>query len=341
MPTRPSFSTRPNFPQASIPTRAFSGAGFSLRKFDLARTKTRRLKPAPHARNKKIFWQAVSRVGNDSGILVGVPSKSICLFFVLILAAAQPFSARALSTPLSQAPGQPAPQTSTPIPPQSAPTQALPPAEPTAPPQKTLSVVVVDPAHGGADPGAHGSSGISESDVVLSFARLVRISLEAQGIRVLLTRQANDDPSFDDRSKAANAQRGAIFITLHVSSTGQPGTVRVYSMARMAAPQNSASAPHGGLLPWDRAQSGFIDQSRRLAELIQIQMAQRFRGSSEIPFEAPVRQLRTIGAPAVAIEVSSVSLPGRAPLDQMGPGLADAVARAVAAFRTIYESGGR
>jgi N-acetylmuramoyl-L-alanine amidase len=204
-----------------------------------------------------------------------------------------------------------------------------------------LAVVVLDPAHGGADPGARGSSGISESDVVLGFARLVRISLEAQGFRVILTRQANDDPTFDDRSKAANAQRGDIFISLHVSSTGQPGTVRVYSMPRMALPQNGAVAVHGGLVPWDRAQFNFIDQSRRLAELIQIQMAQKFRGSPETPFEAPVRQLRTVGAPAVAIEVSSVSVPTRAPLDQMGPGLADGVARAVAAFRIIYESGGR
>jgi N-acetylmuramoyl-L-alanine amidase len=204
-----------------------------------------------------------------------------------------------------------------------------------------LAVVILDPAHGGADPGARGSSGLAESDVVLSYARLVRISLEAQGIRVILTRQANDDPSFDDRSKLANAQRGAVFITLHVSSTGQPGTVRVYSLPQMMGSQSAANAPRTGLLPWDRAQFKFIDQSRRLAELIQIQMAQRFRGSSETPFEAPVRQLRTVGAPAVAIEVSSVSVPDRAPLDQMGPGLADGVARAVAAFRTIYESGGR
>jgi N-acetylmuramoyl-L-alanine amidase len=204
-----------------------------------------------------------------------------------------------------------------------------------------LAVVILDPAHGGADPGAHGSSGIVESDVVLSYARLLRISMESQGLRVILTRQANDDPSFDDRSKLANAQRGGVFISLHVSSTGQPGTVRVYSLAQMTASPGAAFATHGGLLPWDRAQFKFIDQSRRLAELIQIQMAQRFRGSSETPFEAPVRQLRTVGAPAVAIEISSVSVADRAPLDQIGPGLADGVARAVAAFRTIYESEGR
>ena len=92
---------------------------------------------------------------------------------------------------------------------------------------------------------------------------------------------------------------------------------------------------------WDNAQSGFLDLSRRLAELIQIQMAQRFQGSPEIAATAAVRQLRTIGAPAVAVEVSSVSLPDRGPLDKMGPGLADGVARAVAAFRIVYESGGK
>jgi N-acetylmuramoyl-L-alanine amidase len=198
-----------------------------------------------------------------------------------------------------------------------------------------LAVVVLDPAHGGADQGARGSGGIAESDIVLSFARLVRISLEAQGLRVILTRQANEDPSLDDRSKLANAQRGVIFITLHVSSTGQPGTVRVYSL-----PEESAS-PRPGLLRWDRAQSIFLDSSRRLAQLIQIQMAQNFRGSPETPGVAAVRQLRTVAAPAVAIEVSSVSLQDRGPLDQMGPALADGVARAVVAFRTVYESGGK
>jgi N-acetylmuramoyl-L-alanine amidase len=204
-------------------------------------------------------------------------------------------------------------------------------------PRNALALVVLDPAHGGADQGARGSSGVTESDVVLSFARLVRISLEGQGLRAILTRQANEGPSFDDRSKVANSQRGAIFISLHVSSTGQPGTVRVYSLT----PDDAPATPNAGLISWDHAQSGALDLSRRLAELIQIQMAQRFRGSPETPLLARVRQLRTIAAPAVAIEISSVSLPDRGPLDQMGPAFADAVARAVAAFRVVYESGGK
>jgi N-acetylmuramoyl-L-alanine amidase len=204
-------------------------------------------------------------------------------------------------------------------------------------------VVGLDPAHGGADQGARGASGIAESDVVLSFARLLRISLEAQGLRVMLTRQANEDPSFDERSKMVNALHSAIFITLHVSSTGPAGTVRVYSLPQQPASGTTSvsSAPRTGLIRWDAAQQGYLDQSRKLAELIQIQMAQRFQGSPETPAAVAVRQLRTIAAPAVAIEVSSVSLPDRTPLDRMAPLMADGVARAVVAFRTVYETGVR
>jgi len=281
----------------------------------------------------------------DSGILMAVRRGTFFLLFILILVSARTVQARRQAIPAQQgaAPSQTPPQPSQPAPPQPAPQpaqQAIPSATPLL---NTLAVVVLDPAHGGADQGARGSTGIAESDVVLSFARLLRISLEGQGLRVLLTRQTNEDPSFDDRSKTANAQRGAIFITLHVSSTGPAGTVRVYSLPQDGAPAVTAAAfpARPTLIRWERAQQGYLDLSRKLAELIQIQMAQRFRGSAEIPTAAPVRQLRTIAAPAVAIEVSSVSLPDRAPLDKMAPVLADGVARAVAAFRLVYETGAK
>jgi N-acetylmuramoyl-L-alanine amidase len=296
----------------------------------------------------------------DSGILIAVRRGYFFLFFILIPISARILLARPHSIsmpqgatsaqPPQQSAQQPAPQTGAPPvtqpavpqpgsqPTQQSPQQTTPPA---APPRNTLNVVVLDPAHGGADTGARGTSGIAESDVVLSFARLLQISLEAQGLRVLLTRQANEDPLFDDRSKIANAQRGAIFITLHVSSTGPAGTVRVYSWPQEGMPGvlPAASAPRWGLVRWDTAQQGYLNLSRSLAELIQIQMAQRFRGSAETPTSSSVRQLRTIAAPAVAIEVSSVSLPDRASLDKMAPILADGVARAVAAFRLVYEAG--
>ena len=83
----------------------------------------------------------------------------------------------------------------------------------------------------------------------------------------------------------------------------------------------------------------FAASSRRLAELVQVQLAQKFRGSPEVPSVAAVRQLRTVAAPAIAIELSSVAVRDRSQLEQMASPLAEAVARAVAAFRQVYEAG--
>ena len=80
-------------------------------------------------------------------------------------------------------------------------------------------MVVLDPAHGGTDPGARGTGGIRESEIVLDFVIQVRRALELQGFQVVQTRQGNENPSFDDRSATANAQRGAVFVSLHISST--------------------------------------------------------------------------------------------------------------------------
>jgi len=201
--------------------------------------------------------------------------------------------------------------------------------------------VVIDPAHGGPDAGARGASGVIESDVVLTYARLLRGELERQGLRVVLTRQGNDNPSFEDRATIANGQRNAVFISLHVSSTGSVGTARAYSMPQAAAPGANPIAERTSALRWDTAQEPFAARSRRLAELVQIQLAQKFRGSPEAPPESPVHQLKSIAAPAIAIEISSVSVAERTPLEQMAQPLAEAVARALAAFRSLGEGGAR
>jgi len=200
-----------------------------------------------------------------------------------------------------------------------------------APQQTNLNIVVLDPAHGGTDPGARGTGGIRESDVVLEFAAQVRRALEAQGFQVVQTRTGNENPSFDDRSGKANAQRGGIFVTLHVSSMGLASTARVYIHTDLPSGADSS-----GLIPWDRAQGPFLGLSRKLGDLVQGQLAQRFKGSPSVAQAAAVRQLRTTAAPAIAVEVSSVSVEDRAELDRMAPGVADAIARGVAAFKPMY-----
>lgn len=216
------------------------------------------------------------------------------------------------------------------------PTQTPAPAPPpavTAPvtPRVGLNIVVLDPAHGGADLGARGTEGIRESEVVLQFAAQVKKALEAQGFQVLTTRGGNDDPTFDDRSARANSQRGAVFITLHIASTGLAGTARVYVLADMPTANDTT-----GLIPWDRAQGPFVGLSHKLGELVQGELAKRFKGSPDTVQVAPVRQLRTVAAPAIAVEISSVSVPERAELDRMVPGVAEAIAQGVAEFRPSY-----
>ena len=198
-------------------------------------------------------------------------------------------------------------------------------------PQAGLNIVVLDPAHGGTDFGARGTGGIHESELVLDFATEARRALEQRGFQVVQTRQGNDNPSFDDRSAIANAQRGAVFVTLHISSTGVPGTTRVFVNSDLPAVTNP-----NGLIPWDRAQAPFLGLSRKLGDLVQGVLAQRFKGSPDTAQAASVRQLRTTAAPAIAVEISSVTVNDRAELDRMAPGVAEAIVQGVAAFKPSY-----
>ncbi|HTC40774.1 MAG TPA: N-acetylmuramoyl-L-alanine amidase [Candidatus Acidoferrales bacterium] len=228
----------------------------------------------------------------------------------------------------SQAPSNP--QTTT-----TETTPRTPPATQPAPPREApsvgLNIVILDPAHGGTDLGARGTEGIRESEVVLQFATQVRRALEAQGFQVIQTREGNENPSFDDRSARANAQRGAVFITLHIASTGLAGTVRTYVM-----PESPALRDPSGLIPWDQAQLPFEPLSHKLGDMVQAELARRFKGSPDVAQMARIRQLRTTAAPAIAVEISSVSVENRADLDRMIPGVADAIAHGVAAFRPSY-----
>jgi N-acetylmuramoyl-L-alanine amidase len=254
------------------------------------------------------------------------------LLLVVLGAGALSFSSQTPSQTAIAAPSaQSATPQASPTTPQAAPTQGIPQGTPPPTPRAGLNVVVLDPAHGGTDPGARGTGGIRESEILLDFAAQVRRALESQGFQVVQTRQGNEDPSFDDRSAIANAQSGAVFVTLHIASTGLPGTVRVYVNSDLPVTTDA-----GGLIPWDRAQTPFQGLSRKLGDLVQALLAQRFKGSPSTAQTAAVRQLRTTAAPSIAVEISSVVVEDRVDLDRMAPGVADAIATGVAAFRPSY-----
>src|SRR5262249_22596862 len=157
---------------------------------------------------------------------------------------------------------------------------------------------------------------------------LVRRALEATGFQVLQTRNGNENPSFDHRSTLANAQRRAVFVTLHISSTGLPCTVRVYYL-----PDMPSRARVDGSLSSHFAPASCLTPRAKVGDAVRAQLPRRFKGPPTNVQAASVRQLRTTAAPAIAVELSSVSVQDRGDLDKMMPGVADAIARGLTAFR--------
>lgn len=241
----------------------------------------------------------------------------------------------------TQPPAQPAAQ-----PPQAGPSQ-LPLTPQQAPPNPPPPVhvgptIILDPAHGGTDSGARGQAGVIEKDIVLQYARVVRSDLERQGFPVVLTRDGDANPSYDDRAAITNAYRDGIFITLHVASTGASGTARAYYYRFGSAPAPSpaldvtasANPPHStSLVSWNEAQLSHVETSHRLADMMQRELAQRFRGSPAVATAVAVRGLRSVAAPAVAIEVSSVAADDVDALHSLAGPLAVSISRALQLFR--------
>lgn len=211
--------------------------------------------------------------------------------------------------------------------------------QPTVPrqaPKRTIQTVVLDPAHGGTDQGAHGATGIVEKDVTLALAQTVAAQLRRDGLRVVMTRSGDQTLSFEDRASIANAQSSAIFLTLHVGSSGTVGTAYAhYYDFRQISPTASRAAVHG-LVNWDLAQQPWQNYSRRLAQLLQVELAARFRGSPELPASAAVYQLREINEPAVAVEIENVNAANANAIRALGAPLAASVSRAIRSFRTVY-----
>jgi N-acetylmuramoyl-L-alanine amidase len=179
------------------------------------------------------------------------------------------------------------------------------------------------------------------------MARGVKAAIERQGLRVIMTRNDDSNPSWDDRAAMANGYHDAIFISLHIASTGAIGSVRAYydqlGTPYVPSAEAGAAAPAApGLNSWNEAQRAYMNSSHRLADLIQIELAQKFSGSADTSLGAAVRGLRSVAAPAVAIELSSVSAPDPVALaNSAAAPLADAIARAVMAFRAVTPGGAK
>lgn len=83
-------------------------------------------------------------------------------------------------------------------------------------------VVVIDPGHGGRDPGKVGTNGLREKDLTLALSKRLALVLEERGYEVHLTRSTDEYISLQERPRLANEWKGdrpvALFLSLHANS---------------------------------------------------------------------------------------------------------------------------
>lgn len=189
------------------------------------------------------------------------------------------------------------PKPTIPIPSPTVPVQPSPTTPATTPaPVVQRFVVIIDPAHGGDDPGEALGNGLFEKDVTLAIARRIRNELDQRGIAAVLLREGDATLTADQRAASANASRNGMYIAVHVDTVG--AGVRLYSARLNASPDGSKF----GFVPWNSAQYSSLDQSHNLiASMISEFDSRRIRA---VPLEAGLRPLRNISKPAIAVEVA-------------------------------------
>ena len=105
-------------------------------------------------------------------------------------------------------------------------------------------IVVIDPGHGGRDPGATSVSGdISEKELTLALARELRHRLVARGrVRVALTRDSDGYRTLEQRADVARGLGASLFLSLHMDSAPNPLArgASVYSLSDVASDAESA-----------------------------------------------------------------------------------------------------
>jgi N-acetylmuramoyl-L-alanine amidase len=105
-------------------------------------------------------------------------------------------------------------------------------------------IVLIDPGHGGRDPGAPGVSGnIREKDLTLAMAKELADLLEQRGrVRVALTRESDKYLTLDQRASIARRLQAGLFLSLHMDSAPNPLAkgATVYSLSDVASSAEAA-----------------------------------------------------------------------------------------------------
>ena len=150
-------------------------------------------------------------------------------------------------------------------------------------PVSGIGKIVLDPGHGGKDPGAIGVGGIAEKDIVLAVAKKLERKLRQEmGVEVVLTRRDDRFISLEDRTAIANAQGADLFISLHMNASpnGEAKGLETYYLdntndegsIRLAARENGTSRRNVSDLQFilsDMTQNMKLEDSIALAHHLQ------------------------------------------------------------------------
>jgi N-acetylmuramoyl-L-alanine amidase len=227
----------------------------------------------------------------------------------------------------------PAPATPSPVPPP--PATGLPALTPGATmpalgdPRDAAGVraVVLDPGHGGDANGTEGPGGTLEKAITLAVSRKVKALIESRlGLRVIMTRDDDRTLDQDQRAAIANNNHADLFVSIHANAAVRPAVkgAEVYYLsvdradleARRRADAPVAALPQLGggmraieLILWEAAQARHLEQSARLATLVEASLRGRVEMSPRPLQQAPFRVLVGANMPAVLVEIGYLSNP--------------------------------
>jgi N-acetylmuramoyl-L-alanine amidase len=185
-----------------------------------------------------------------------------------------------------------------------------------------VSRIVVDPGHGGHDPGAQ-ANGVTEAELVLDIATRVAAILGNQaGVDVVLTRKTDEFIPLEERTAIANREKADMFISIHANASLQSATrgIETYFLdfatteeaKALAARENASSTQSMRLLPdlvRTIALTNKADESRELARSVQTSLVRRLapdaKGLRDLGVKrAPFVVLIGAQMPSVLAEVS-------------------------------------
>jgi N-acetylmuramoyl-L-alanine amidase len=180
-------------------------------------------------------------------------------------------------------------------------------------------LIVLDPGHGGNDPGAIGFEGLNEKDVVLRVAQRVKDYLKPYNADVLLTRNTDEFITLKNRAIFANSRKADLFVSIHCNASNNrtaSGT-RSYIYNRVASSKEAAEAAkfenkNTGAFDFimnDLRKSAYEYLSIELAGNIQRDLINGLK-LKWLPTErAPFYVIANTNMPSVLVEIAFISNP--------------------------------